>query len=150
MSHNYFTAFSIDEARYLFQEDLTLWPADVCYEWTDSTTEIPCMISRGILLNWCGYAILKKDKIDQEHLTRDDILKLQKSIDDKIHGGITLQTLNEDGDVVFGFDCAHLGDYTPDHPTNPHVWVKNGVERETTFLAYCIERWIRERDLGSV
>ena len=54
-----------------------------------------------------------------------------------VHGGITFASEGEDGSMVYGFDCAHLGDAPPPEfdyhgyrsPTD-HVWQPDEVRRE--------------------
>ena len=70
------------------------------YEWTNT---LKCFIQRNPMNTWCGYTIIPKSfPIDFE-----------QEININCHGGITYQSVNLDGDLVVGFDCAHHGDLIP-------------------------------------
>ena len=70
------------------------------YEWTNT---LKCFIQRNPMNTWCGYTIIPKSfPIDFE-----------QEININCHGGITYQSVNLDGDLVVGFDCAHHGDLVP-------------------------------------
>jgi len=70
------------------------------YEWTNT---LKCFIQRNPMNAWCGYTIIPKSfPIDFE-----------QEININCHGGITYQSINIDGDLVVGFDCAHHGDLVP-------------------------------------
>lgn len=67
-------------------------------EWVNT---IKCFIQRNDLGSWCGYVVIPKSypAFDEEYI--------------KCHGGVTYHALNNDGDMVIGFDCAHSGDLIP-------------------------------------
>jgi hypothetical protein len=70
------------------------------YEWTNT---LKCFIQRNPMNTWCGYTIIPKSfPIDFE-----------QEININCHGGINYQSVNLDGDLVVGFDCAHHGDLVP-------------------------------------
>jgi hypothetical protein len=70
------------------------------YEWTNT---LKCFIQRNSMNSWCGYVVIPKTfPIDFE-----------KEINLNCHGGVTYQSINTDGDLVAGFDCAHHGDLVP-------------------------------------
>ena len=70
------------------------------YEWTNT---LKCFIQRNPMNTWCGYTIIPKSfPIDFE-----------QEININCHGGINYQSVNLDGDLVVGFDCAHHGDLIP-------------------------------------
>jgi hypothetical protein len=52
---------------------------------------------------WCGYTIIPKSFP----------LDFEQEINLNCHGGITFQSINTDGNLVVGFDCAHHGDLVP-------------------------------------
>jgi len=70
------------------------------FEWTNS---LKCFIQRNSLGAWCGYTTIPKsfpiDFDDEIHLN--------------CHGGVTYQSQDQNGDLVVGFDCAHVGDLVP-------------------------------------
>ena len=70
------------------------------YEWNN---KIKCFIQRNDMNAWCGYIIIPKAFP----------LDFEKEIRLNCHGGITYQSINTDGDLVVGFDCAHNGDLVP-------------------------------------
>lgn len=55
-----------------------------------------------------------------------------------VHGGITYAHSSCDGSMVYGFDCAHSGDYSKTLQTG-HKWTLNEVEQETEKMAYAIQ-----------
>lgn len=73
------------------------------YEWRDCTDSMTCYIERNSMGSWCGYVIIPN--------TFPITLKLGGYI--SCHGGVTYESLKDNGDLVIGFDCAHLGDYVP-------------------------------------
>lgn len=70
------------------------------YEWTNS---LKCFIQRNSMGAWCGYTIIPKSFP----------LDLEQDINLNCHGGVTYQSINSDGDLVIGFDCAHSSDLVP-------------------------------------
>ncbi len=70
------------------------------YEWTNT---LKCFIQRNHMNAWCGYTIIPKSfPIDFE-----------QEININCHGGVTYQSVDENGDLIVGFDCAHSGDLVP-------------------------------------
>jgi len=51
-----------------------------------------------------------------------------------VHGGITYAEESEDGSMVYGFDCAHLGDWSPYHPEGKQ-WTLEEVKAEAEKMA---------------
>ena len=73
------------------------------YEWMDSTDNIHCHIQRNTLGIWCGYVTIPNSfPIINSHIRCIDC-----------HGGVTYDSLKDNGDLVIGFDCGHYGDYVP-------------------------------------
>lgn len=70
------------------------------YEWTNT---LKCFIQRNPMNAWCGYTIIPKSFP----------INFEQEININCHGGITYQSVNLDGDLVVGFDCAHYGDLVP-------------------------------------
>jgi len=65
-----------------------------------------CYMSKGPMLNWCGYVILPKDHKFYE--------KYYDEVDVSVHGGITYSDYEDPDDKekgwTIGFDCAHAWD----------------------------------------
>jgi len=55
-----------------------------------------------------------------------------------VHGGITYAEQSEDGSMVYGFDCAHAGDFSKVCPYGKK-WTLEEVEKETEKMAIGIE-----------
>jgi hypothetical protein len=70
------------------------------FEWINT---LNCFIRRNSMGAWCGYTIIPKSFP----------LDFEQEINLDCHGGITYQSINIDGDLVVGFDCAHSGDLVP-------------------------------------
>ena len=66
--------------------------------------EIPCVLKRNLLGALCGYC--KIPSYIGININENDIY---------VHGGVTYIGKWDEYDV-FGFDCAHSGDYTPLYP----------------------------------
>lgn len=69
------------------------------HEWMEC--DIKCQIRRNYSLAWCGYIIIPNSytSINYDRLY--------------VHGGVTYQNRDDNGDMVVGFDCAHHGDIIP-------------------------------------
>lgn len=62
-----------------------------------------------------------------------------------VHGGITYAEESGDGSIVYGFDCAHSGDWSSSHPKG-HEWTEAEVVREISNMALGIlTAWKFER-----
>jgi hypothetical protein len=70
------------------------------FEWINT---LNCFIRRNSMGAWCGYTIIPKSFP----------LDFEQEINLNCHGGITYQSINTDGNLVVGFDCAHHGDLIP-------------------------------------
>ena len=68
------------------------------------------------LTDWyCGYVRFKHD--------------LQIDVDEvEVHGGVTFFERYDNGTVVYGFDCNHMGD-SSDPEKSDLAWLHNEVER---------------------
>lgn len=55
-----------------------------------------------------------------------------------VHGGITYAEESEDGSIVYGFDCAHNGDWSETFPYG-HKWMLEEVEKEVEKMATAIQ-----------
>jgi len=55
-----------------------------------------------------------------------------------VHGGITYAKESEDGSMVYGFDCAHCGDWSPFNPSGKR-WTIEEVKREVEKMARAIK-----------
>ena len=51
-----------------------------------------------------------------------------------VHGGITYASEEDDGSMVYGFDCSHAGDWSP-HDTSGKNWTEGEAETETRNMA---------------
>lgn len=79
-------------------------------QWVDVETQLPCMILRSSLGNWCGYGGIP---VTHPHFGCD-----YYPVNARVHGGLTYAGVGEflhenhapTGYWWFGFDCAHSGD----------------------------------------
>ena len=104
-------------------------------QWTDETTELPCLIKRSHLGTLCGYIGVPKGHPLHEvsYFQKGKGSELLDAVEDASHCGLTYsdkcqrgpesQTVchvpepGETDDVWWlGFDCGHLGDYVPAIP----------------------------------
>ena len=70
------------------------------FEWTNI---LKCHIQRNSMGSWCGYTTIPKSFP----------VNFEQDLRINCHGGVTYQSINPDGDLVVGFDCAHFGDCVP-------------------------------------
>ena len=118
------------------------YPDDKAIErWTFDDTE--CYIVRHPSLgHLCGYARFTKRPVrEQGHV---GVLTYVP-----VHGGITFANEDDDGSMVYGFDCAHAGDavepeFEPDYmrrfrDEEAHVWKKDEVRSETEKMVLWIK-----------
>jgi hypothetical protein len=74
------------------------------HEWTNT---FKCYIRRNGSGAWCGYTVIPKYfPIDFE-----------KELNINCHGSLTYQQVDDEGNLVIGFDCAHHGDLLPKYLT---------------------------------
>ena len=88
--------------------------------WVDEETGYTCLILRhDDMLHLCGYVYVPVDhpwfKLEYGQATDDD--SRPPELDLEVHGGCTFSGMhtenNENTEWCFGFDCAHLSDYSP-------------------------------------
>ena len=95
-------------------------------QWPDEKTGLPCLAVRGPGGHWCGYV-----GVSEEHpLYKADYSGAEHDADIRVHGGLTFASHCHEGPEEtsvchipgegepekvwwFGFDCAHLYDYSP-------------------------------------
>lgn len=80
------------------------------FDWIDQATGYECEIKRhDRSLHYCGYVGVPKDHV----LFRYDYDSVN-ALGIDVHGGLTFSSDPcSDSLTFFGFDCAHLGDYSP-------------------------------------
>ena len=125
-----YLATTIEEAKQLYDSDFTQHGNRV--EWIDETTGLTCEAKRQVMGHWCGYVKVPDGKCDVD----------VDSIECFVHGGITFY----DGKLV-GFDCAHMGDFTPLWPFKGlRVWTLEAVKNECAKLARTIKEMCAARN----
>lgn len=123
-----YIAKSLAEAKQVYDHDLQSSPSEIT--WTHQETGLKCRVVRNSALGtYCGYVKL------QNEVQTTEILALVDSVKQSVHGGITFC----DG-VELGFDCAHLGDYSPHHP-QLRVWTIDAVKNQVETLAKAVKRY---------
>jgi transposase InsO family protein len=116
-------------------------------EWVDQDTGYKCTVRRhGMLGHLNGYVAIPKG----HPLHGADYNKVDSDMVDA-HGGLTYSNENKDtGEWVFGFDCAHGGDFNP-------MLVATLIEHTDTDIGYHMKdtyrtfEWVKEQvvDLAS-
>jgi len=81
--------------------------------------------------HYCGYVRFPKHPVKEKEY--GGILTYVP-----VHGGITYAKESEDGSMVYGFDCAHAGDFSETFPYGKK-WTIEEVEKETEKMAIGIE-----------
>jgi hypothetical protein len=81
--------------------------------------------------HYCGYVRFPKRPVREEGY--EGILVYVP-----VHGGITYAQQSEDGSMVYGFDCAHAGDWSEIH-TYGKKWTLEEVVKETENMAVAIQ-----------
>jgi hypothetical protein len=71
--------------------------------------------------HWCGYCRFEKRPVIEQGY--DGLLTYVP-----VHGGITYAIEDEDGSMVYGFDCAHAGD-KEDSKYSDETWLRLECER---------------------
>lgn len=153
---NFFPCETLEEAQYMFQEDLEIWPENTVLEWTDPESLMVCMMRRSDLKHWCGYVSVTSEVLAAHNITDEMLQNIAMDLSKEDHGGLTFQNKDrETSEYIFGFDCAHIYDFVPGVvPVRPmssnkiseqksisnpktvyQVWVKSGVDREVTHMA---------------
>lgn len=126
-----YIASSVGEAKQLYEHDVQSSPSEVT--WKDDCTGLECRVVKNSALGtYCGYVTLR------EPLQTSDILPLVDAVKQSVHGGITYC----DGDEI-GFDCAHVGDYSPNGQKGLRVWTFEAVKNETAKLAAAVKRYFQ-------
>lgn len=62
-----------------------------------------CLVRHPRMKHWCGYCIFPKRPLIEEGYNGIATYV-------PVHGGITLAEEEKDGQMIYGFDCAHAGD----------------------------------------
>lgn len=75
------------------------------HEWQNT---LKCYIRRNPVGAWCGYVVIPKNYP----------LDFEQEMQINCHGGLTYQSINDEGDLVIGFDCAHFNDLVPEFYEN--------------------------------
>lgn len=103
-------------------------------QWMDEETGMPCMAIRVANFgHWCGYVgVSEGHPLYEQDYTNEIVSGLE------VHGGVTFADSNtsflafeaQQGSLwVFGFDCAHMGDYSPSFP-----WTRGGTYRNLIYV----------------
>ncbi len=71
------------------------------FEWVNV---IECHIQRNKMGVWCGYTIIPNSFPRVASELSSEIL---------VHGGITYESKDDDGNIKVGFDCGHFDDFVP-------------------------------------
>ncbi len=78
----------------------------------------------------CGYARFPKRPVREEGYRG-----IMTFVD--VHGGITYASEDEDGSMVYGFDCSHSGDWSRWDPTG-RQWTEDEVAEQCERMAFGI------------
>ena len=81
--------------------------------------------------HYCGYVRFPKKPVREEGY--HGILTYVP-----VHGGITYAEQGKDGSMVYGFDCAHSGDWCSCHQMG-HKWTLQEVREEIKKMAVSIQ-----------
>ena len=114
-------------------------------QWKDGKTGLPCLIVRGPSGALCGYVGV--DESHPLHGKEYDVL-----LDVDVHGGLTYSAACSPGgdeaeDIChlpdpgepdhvwwFGFDCAHAGDFCPQH--GDYMRLGNQTYRDVSYVKH--------------
>lgn len=115
-------------------EQTVLLPADM------SICNIVCsLVKHSEMGHWCGYVRLpRKLKVDCRYsgeiagISSENYYHgLVQAV--PVHGGITYSKVNEDGTIVYGFDCNHISS-----PKDPSLeWLKLEIMKMLWGLILC-------------
>lgn len=89
------------------------------------------IVKHSTMGHYCGYVRFPKRPVREKEY--EGILTYVP-----VHGGITYAKEDEDGSMVYGFDCAHGGDWTETCPRG-HKWTLEEVVAETEKMAIAIQ-----------
>jgi hypothetical protein len=127
-----YIAKSLAEAKQVYEHDLQASPSEE--SWQHQETELECRIRRNSSLGtYSGYVRLPRE------VQTTEVLCLVDAVKQSVHGGITYC----DG-IMLGFDCAHLGDYSPHH-AQLRVWTMDAVKNQVETLAKAVRRYFGSR-----
>ena len=113
-------------------------------EWVDQATGYTCLVWRHLTLGSLnGYVSIPKG-----HPVHGTSYKDIAGFLD-VHGGLTYSNEDEEtGEWMFGFDCAHGGDFSPKlEATLMRYRDKDGLEYRT-FGEYRTFEWVKEQVVG--
>lgn len=109
--------------------------------WVDERTMLPCQIKRHPHGHLCGYVCIPPGhplyEIDSDNIRNDFPFS--------VHGGITWSgRLNRKHDFwCFGFDCCHIGDYSPMTEVLDQLLNRFFDKRKTLIPAgYTYRNWV--------
>lgn len=80
------------------------------------------IIRNGDFGNWCGYVTIPK-------IISTNI---PEYLDMRVHGGLTADRKDSDGNRIIGFDAAHAGDLIPGF--NMYGIHRGGIYRDKNFM----------------
>lgn len=102
-------------------------------EWIDPVTGFECEAKRQLFGAWCGYVTIPASAFQAFPLSIHARVREElQNID--CHGGVAYSAVEAYNEVVtIGFNCAHVGDYTPN---SRHLLNADTTYRNYRNLAY--------------
>ena len=97
-----------------------------------------CHMKRNTLKAWCGYVTIPNSypmDYQKESIDYPDLSPISTYLSIQVHGGVTYESEQENGDIIIGFDCAHSGDLCPGfYAYGDHYTSKSDVYRTKEYV----------------